>query len=118
MTRKPFRPKIAQLKLRMPEALRGHLERVAARNGQSMNAEILQRLQNSFRAEAIQEKDIHTRVAETLLEHLDPDVVHAMWSIMYEQHQDDEAASAYDWKEEEAWQESVREREERERGGQ
>ena len=107
MTRKPFRPKIAQLKLRMPEMLRGHLERVAARNGQSMNAEILQRLQNSFRAEAIQEKDIHTRVAETLLEHLDPDVVMAMRGIMEEQQQADEAA----YMDDDEWQE-------RERGGQ
>jgi hypothetical protein len=92
MTRKPFRPKIAQLKLRMPEVLRGHLERVAARNGQSMNAEILQRLQNSFRAEAMQEKDITARMAETLLEGLDDDIVGQMVEI-YQQDRADEAAA-------------------------
>jgi hypothetical protein len=94
MARKPFRPKIAQLKLRLPEALRGHLERVAARNGQSMNAEILQRLQNSFRADAMQQKDIHTRMAETLLEGLDQAIVDKMEDIIQQARADDAAADA------------------------
>src|SRR5262245_45435340 len=47
MARKPTDE--VQLKLRFSEALRRQLERVAARNNRSMNAEIIHRLEMSFR---------------------------------------------------------------------
>ena len=46
MARKPADQ--VQLKLRFDERLRGHLEREAARNQRSMNAEIIARLEQSF----------------------------------------------------------------------
>jgi hypothetical protein len=46
MARKPH--ETVQLKLRFPESLRRRLERDAGRNKQSMNSEIVSRLQSSF----------------------------------------------------------------------
>jgi hypothetical protein len=47
MARKPS--DTVQLKLRFPEALRRRLERAAKASDQSMNAEIIHRLEKSFR---------------------------------------------------------------------
>jgi Arc-like DNA binding dprotein len=47
MARKPT--EVVHLKLRLPEALRRQLEKAAAQNSRSMNSEILQRLEDSFR---------------------------------------------------------------------
>ena len=41
---------MVQLKLRFPESLRRRLERDAGRNKQSMNSEIVSRLESSFSA--------------------------------------------------------------------
>ena len=46
MARKPH--EMVQLKLRFPESLRRRLERDAGRNKQSMNSEIVSRLESSF----------------------------------------------------------------------
>jgi Arc-like DNA binding domain len=46
MARKPTAE--VQLKLRFSESLRRRLEREAARNGRSMNSEIINRLERSF----------------------------------------------------------------------
>src|SRR4051812_27724643 len=46
MARKPTQP--VQLKLRFPEKLRARIEAAALKNGQSMNSEIVQRLEQSF----------------------------------------------------------------------
>jgi hypothetical protein len=46
MARKPH--ETVQLKLRFPESLRRRLERDAGRNKQSMNSEIVSRLESSF----------------------------------------------------------------------
>jgi plasmid stability protein len=49
MSRKPS--ETVQLKLRFPEKLRQRIESAAARNERSMNAEIVQRLEQSFQKE-------------------------------------------------------------------
>src|SRR5437764_217881 len=46
MARKPMDP--VQLKLRFSEKLRARIEAAALKNGQSMNSEIVQRLEQSF----------------------------------------------------------------------
>ena len=51
MARKPT--DTIKLNLRFPEALRRDLEREAARNNQSMNAEIVDRLERSFAADGM-----------------------------------------------------------------
>jgi hypothetical protein len=51
MARKPT--DTVQLKLRFPEALRRQLERAAAPKDESMNAEIVHRLEESFRTEEL-----------------------------------------------------------------
>lgn len=53
MARKPT--DTVQLKLRFPEAMRRRLERVAGANDRSMNAEIIHRLDQSFRKDGIAE---------------------------------------------------------------
>ena len=59
MTRKAT--EIVQLKLQFAEALRRKLEKEAARNGRSMNSEIIHRLEQSFTA-----PDITQVIAERL----------------------------------------------------
>jgi hypothetical protein len=54
MARKPT--DIIQLKVRMRERLRAQLEREAGRQGHSMNAEIVRRLERSFEEEKLDEK--------------------------------------------------------------
>ncbi|MCP1931803.1 Arc family DNA-binding protein [Bradyrhizobium elkanii] len=53
MVRKPT--ETVQLKLRFSEDLRRKLEKAAERNAQSMNAEIIARLEESFRKQEIRE---------------------------------------------------------------
>jgi hypothetical protein len=53
MPRKPADP--VQLKLRFDEKLRLRIERAALRNNQSMNAEIIRRLEESFDREELSE---------------------------------------------------------------
>jgi hypothetical protein len=53
MARKPT--ETVHLKLRFDEKLRRKIEAAATKNDQSMNAEIIQRLEESFRMESIKE---------------------------------------------------------------
>ena len=63
MARKPTDE--VQLKLRFNERLRRRLERAASQNARSMNAEIVERLEQSFRQEGQQQ--LATAAATTAL---------------------------------------------------
>src|SRR5262245_16782147 len=89
------RNETVQLKLRFSEALRRQLEQAATQNGRSMNAEIISRLETSF----ISPGHIPRLVANALLKGLDPAVVEAMSDTIIEDWQSDQAASSYDWRE-------------------
>jgi Arc-like DNA binding dprotein len=53
-----------QLKVRLREFLRSRLERAAARNGRSMNSEIVERLNRSFHTDA----DASNMIAEAIID--------------------------------------------------
>jgi plasmid stability protein len=76
----------AQIKVRLPEALRWNLEREASAHGHSMNAEIVRRLRDSFLAQ----HDRTTLVAEALLESLDDNVIAKMADIVMRSREEDE----------------------------
>jgi Arc-like DNA binding dprotein len=59
-----------QLKVRLSEALRRQMEDAAARNGRSMNAEIVARLQHSIQ----KDQDAITELAKHVLDILPDDV--------------------------------------------
>jgi hypothetical protein len=83
--RKPTRGRdeIAQFKLRLPEWLRARLDRAAARNRQSMNIEMVERLGRSFQMDAAeQDAPSLTLTAELVLRSLDPRVVAKMVEIL------------------------------------
>jgi Arc-like DNA binding domain len=96
----------AQIKVRLPEALRWRLESEARSHGHSMNVEIVRRLRDSFLA-----RDNPTRlVAEALVEKLDDGTLEEMVDIVMRSHAENELAD-------EAREEWQRERGlERERG--
>ncbi|MBR0990017.1 Arc family DNA-binding protein [Bradyrhizobium japonicum] len=68
MVRKPS--ETVQLKLRFSEDLRRKLEKAAERNAQSMNAEIIARLEESFRKAEVRE--VVREEMTNFLEALDP----------------------------------------------
>lgn len=68
MARKPT--DTVQLKVRLSEALRRQMEDAAARNGRSMNAEIVTRLQSSIQ----KNQDAITELAKMLLDSVPDDV--------------------------------------------
>jgi hypothetical protein len=72
-----WEPQIAQLKLRLPETLRQQLEKVARASGLSMNAEIVRRIDESFR-----NYDTTHRLAVALLNDLDSKIVNEMVEIV------------------------------------
>jgi glycine cleavage system pyridoxal-binding protein P len=83
MARKP--DDIVQVNLRIPEVFRLRLERHAAEHKQSMNQEIIQRLQQSFQSD-----ETHIEViARGILETLNPRVVDKMLEIIGEDKWDD-----------------------------
>ena len=84
-----------QLKLRFSEALRQKLEREAAFNHRSLNAEIITRLEASF----ISPDRIPRLIADALLKGLHPDIEDAIRDIVIEDYRSDEAMSTYDWRE-------------------
>jgi hypothetical protein len=51
VARKPYRFEIVQIGVRLEERLRRRLERAASQSGQSMNAEIVERLKRSFQSD-------------------------------------------------------------------
>jgi Arc-like DNA binding domain len=69
-----------QLKVRLLEELRRRLEREAARNGRSMNLEIVERLQRSFQ---IHDDQIDT-IATSLISNLEPRVVERIVQLVQE----------------------------------
>jgi Arc-like DNA binding domain len=69
-----------QLKIRLVETLRRRLEREAARNGHSMNSEIVQRLERSFQ---IGDDQIDT-IARSLIGTLEPQVVDRIIELTHE----------------------------------
>jgi hypothetical protein len=76
MARKPT--DTTQLKVRLSEALRRQMEDAAARNGRSMNAEIVARLQSSVQ----KNQDAVTELAKMLLDSVSDDVRHRMIQLM------------------------------------
>ena len=72
------RRRLAQLKVRLPEALRSSLEREASSRGHSMNTEIVKRLYESFLAK----DEPTTLIAKTLLAGLDDAIVDEMVEIV------------------------------------
>ena len=87
-----------QLKLRFSEALRQMLEREAAFNHRSLNAEIIKRLEASF----ISPDRLPRLIADALLKGLHPDIEDAIRDKVIEDYRSDEAMSGYDWHEEQA----------------
>ena len=80
----------AQLKVRLPEALRYSLESKASARGHSMNTEIVRRLSESFLAR----DQATTVIAKTLLEGLDDDIVDEMVDTVNRQRAEDDLANA------------------------
>jgi len=76
MARKPT--DTIQLKVRMSEMLRRQMEDAAARNGRSMNAEIVARLGHSIQ----KDQDAITELAKLLLDSVPDDVRHRMIQLM------------------------------------
>jgi hypothetical protein len=91
-----------QLKLRFSEALRRKLEAEAVFNHRSLNAEIINRLEASF----ISPDRLPSLIADALLEGLHPDIEGAIRDKVIEDYRSDEAASHYDWREEQDWREN------------
>jgi Arc-like DNA binding domain len=83
MARKPT--DTIQLKVRMSETLRRQMEDAAARNGRSMNAEIVARLGHSIQ----KDQDAITELAKLLLDSVPDDVRHRMIQLMSQTAMDD-----------------------------
>jgi hypothetical protein len=84
------RSRTAQLKVRLPEALRYSLANEASSHGHSMNTEIVRRLRESFLAQA--EKT--TVIAKTLLSGLDDQIVEEMVDIVMRERAEEDMADA------------------------
>jgi hypothetical protein len=81
---------IVQIGVRLEEQLRRRLERVASLRGQSMNAEIVERLRRSFEIA----EDKTTLIAEAIIDAY-PDIANRIEEIFVEARRDDfEADSA------------------------
>jgi Arc-like DNA binding domain len=81
-------PRLAQLKVRLPEALRWTLESEASSRGHSMNTEIVRRLRESFLAQ----DETTTVIAKTLLNGLDDAIVEEMVDIVLRDRAEDQMA--------------------------
>jgi hypothetical protein len=68
-----------QLKVRLSEALRRQMEDAAARNGRSMNAEIVARLQNSVQ----RHQDAVTELANVVLDSMSDEVRERVFQIAF-----------------------------------
>ena len=91
----------AEVKLRLPEALRWSLERSAKERGDSMNSEIVKRLESTFQ---YQTTDTTKAVARALLTYLPDEVSGEMYEIMKDQEADDYRADMA----KEMWEEDQR----------
>ena len=74
---------IIQIGVRLEEGLRRRLERVASQRGQSMNAEIVERLQRSFQ----NDEDKTTLIARAIMDSY-PDIADRMEEIFAEDRRD------------------------------
>jgi hypothetical protein len=70
---------IVQIGVRLEEQLRRRLERVASQRGQSMNAEIVERLRRSFQGD----EDKTTLIAEAIIDAY-PDIANRIEEIFVE----------------------------------
>jgi hypothetical protein len=84
-----------QLKVRMSEALRRQMEDAAARNGRSMNAEIVARLQRSV----LGEENAITALAKMLLDSVPNNVRERMIELMSQTAMEMRGTSVYDQRE-------------------
>ena len=84
----------AELKLRLPEALRGSLEYSAKERGDSMNSEIVKRLTSTFQYQ--QDDRTAKIIARALLTYLPDEVVNEMLEIIREGERQDWLADQYD----------------------
>jgi hypothetical protein len=105
MARKDQTPRLTQVKIRLPELLRQHLEREAARAGHSMNTEILKRLGESLRV-----PNPTTLIAEAVYKGLDDFVLAEVVDMYLRSRAADDLADAM--RKEERLEEMLREEEE------
>src|SRR5262245_31799938 len=91
MARKHSRPvnEVVQIGVRMDEGLRRRIERVASQRGQSMNAEIVERLRRSFRSDEDKTDLLARAIIETY-----PDIADRMDEIFHEARISDAIADA------------------------
>jgi hypothetical protein len=85
------RSRQAQVKVRLPEALRYSLENEARSRGHSMNTEIVRRLRQSFLAQ----DETTTVIAEALLRDLDDAIVEKMVNIVMRDEAEQSMADAF-----------------------
>jgi uncharacterized protein (DUF885 family) len=78
---------IVQIGVRLEEELRRRLERVASQRGQSMNAEIVERLRRSFQSD----EDKTTLIARAIIDTY-PDIADRIEEIFEEARRDDALA--------------------------
>jgi hypothetical protein len=102
MARKGGKPRLTQVKIRLPELLRRHLEREAASSGHSMNAEIIKRLGGSLRV-----PDPTTLIAEAVYRGLDDFVLAKVVDMYLRSRAEDDVADAM--RKEERLEEMLRE---------
>jgi hypothetical protein len=102
---------IVQIGVRLEEQLRRRLERVASQRGQSMNAEIVERLRRSFQSD----EDKTTLIARAIIDTY-PDIADRIEEIFAEYRRDDYLADlGQEMADEERIEREMAERAERER---
>jgi hypothetical protein len=106
-TSAPRAYEVIQIGVRLEEGLRRRLERVALQRGQSMNAEIVERLRRSFQSD----EDKTTLIARAIIDTY-PDIADRIEEIFEEARRDDALAD------EEPIEREMAERAERERDDQ
>jgi hypothetical protein len=97
---------IVQIGVRLEEQLRRRLERIASQRGQSMNAEIVERLRRSFQGD----EDKTTLIAKAIIDTY-PDIANRIEEIFAEDRRDAFLADVYkeDLREREAAERAARE---------
>jgi Arc-like DNA binding domain len=102
---------VIQIGVRLEEGLRRRLERVASQRGQSMNAEIVERLQRSFQ----NDEDKTTLIARAIIDTY-PDIADRIEEIFEEGRRDDYLADlGQEMEDEKRLEREMAERAERER---
>ena len=106
---------VIQIGVRLEEGLRRRLERVASQRGQSMNAEIVERLQRSFQ----NDEDKTTLIARAIIDAY-PDIAERLEEIFAEDRREAEREAylidlGQDMEDEKRYEREMAERAERER---